>query len=194
MSRIEEIYVSTDIETDGPIPGVYSMLSLASAGFRPDGICIATFSANIEPLEGAKQDPETMSWWKKHPEAWDACTYLARPPDEVMKGYCNWVNSLSGHPVFVAYPAGFDFTFVYWYLIRYVGWSPFRFGALDIKTYAMAMLGKGYREISKRTMPRRWFGKHRHSHVALDDAIEQGLLFYNMLKENLKIRCPDIQG
>ncbi|MBC7930275.1 MAG: exonuclease, partial [Rubrivivax sp.] len=26
-----EIYVSTDVETDGPIPGVYSMLSIGSA-------------------------------------------------------------------------------------------------------------------------------------------------------------------
>ena len=33
-------------------------------------------------------------------------------------------------------------------------------------------------------MPKRWFDeKHRHSHVALDDAIEQGSLFCNMLAE-----------
>jgi hypothetical protein len=31
-----EIYVSTDVETDGPIPGVYSMLSFASAAYRAD--------------------------------------------------------------------------------------------------------------------------------------------------------------
>ena len=31
-----EIYVSTDVETDGPIPGPYSMLSLGSAAFRAE--------------------------------------------------------------------------------------------------------------------------------------------------------------
>ena len=29
-----EIYISTDVETDGPIPGPHSMLSLASAAQR----------------------------------------------------------------------------------------------------------------------------------------------------------------
>ncbi|HCU53603.1 MAG TPA: exonuclease, partial [Gammaproteobacteria bacterium] len=28
-----EIYISTDIEADGPIPGAHSMLSLASAAY-----------------------------------------------------------------------------------------------------------------------------------------------------------------
>ena len=33
-------------------------------------------------------------------------------------------------------------------------------------------------------MPRRWFDKLPHNHVALDDALEQGALFCNMLGEN----------
>jgi hypothetical protein len=33
-------------------------------------------------------------------------------------------------------------------------------------------------------MPRSWFGDSRHSHVALDDAIEQGALFCAMLAAN----------
>lgn len=33
-------------------------------------------------------------------------------------------------------------------------------------------------------MPASWFDPHPHDHVALDDAIEQGLLFCNMLSEN----------
>ena len=33
-------------------------------------------------------------------------------------------------------------------------------------------------------MPQRWFDPHRHTHVALDDAIEQGALFINMLHED----------
>ncbi|HZT80440.1 MAG TPA: hypothetical protein VFA26_09465, partial [Gemmataceae bacterium] len=85
---------------------------------------------------------------------------------------------------FVAYPAGFDFLFVYWYLIRFAGESPFSFSALDVKTYAMAMLKTEYREATKRNMPRRWFDDLPHTHQALDDAIEQGALFCNMLAEN----------
>jgi hypothetical protein len=34
-------------------------------------------------------------------------------------------------------------------------------------------------------MPKRWFPAAPRPHVALDDAREQGLLFINLLKENL---------
>jgi len=43
--------------------------------------------------------------------------------------------------VFVGYLAAFDFMFVHWYLVRFTGSSPFSHSALDIKTYAMALLG-----------------------------------------------------
>ena len=91
-------------------------------------------------------------------------------------------------PVFVAYPAAFDFLFVYWYLIRFAGESPFSHSALDIKTYAMALLKRDYRDSTKRNMPARWFDKLPHTHIALDDAIVLGALFCNMLAENLKQR------
>jgi hypothetical protein len=102
-----------------------------------------------------------------------------------MRRYVSWLKALPGRPVFVGYPAGFDFLFVYWYLIRFTQESPFSFSALDIKTYAMAVLKTEYRESVKRNMPRRWFDPLPHSHVALDDAVEQGALFCNMLAENL---------
>lgn len=57
-----------------------------------------------------------------------------------MREYAVWLKGLPRKPVFVAYPAGFDFTFVYRYLIRFTGHSPFSHSALDIKTYAMASL------------------------------------------------------
>lgn len=53
---------------------------------------------------------------------------------------------------------------------------------MDIKTLAMAMLDKPYRQCVKRNMPRQWFDPMPHTHVALDDAIEQGAMFCNMLK------------
>ena len=48
-----EVYVSTDVEADGPIPGPHSMLSFGSAAYLPDKKLVGTFSANLETLEGA---------------------------------------------------------------------------------------------------------------------------------------------
>lgn len=97
-----------------------------------------------------------------------------------------WLKQLPGKPVFVGYPAAYDFMFVYWYLIRFASESPFSHSALDIKSYAMAVLKTEFRETAKRKMPKHWFDKLPHTHVALDDAIEQGSLFCNILEEQRK--------
>lgn len=177
-----EIYVSTDIESDGPIPGSYSMLSFASAAFNAEKEMLGTYSANLETLPSAKQDPATMRWWTKFPQAWASCRENCLSPKQAMLDYQAWLKNLPGKPVFVAYPAAFDFMFIYWYLIEFTGHSPFSHSALDIKTFAMAMLNKPYRKSNKTNMPKDWFDDLPHSHVALDDAIEQGHLFCNMLQ------------
>jgi hypothetical protein len=179
-----EIYVSTDVETDGPIPGPHSMLSFASAAYRADKTLVSTFSANLELLPEAVGHPETMAWWRGQPEAWAEARRDPEDPATVMPRYVAWVKRLPGKAAFVAYPAGFDFLFMYWYMIRFTGDSPFSFSALDMKTFAMALLKCDYREAVKRNMPRHWFDPLPHTHKALDDAIEQGALFCNMLAEN----------
>jgi len=179
-----EIYISTDVETDGPIPGPHSMLSLGSAAYTADKRLVSTFSANFETLQDATAHPKTAQWWATQPEAWAACRKDLEPPEAAMARYVAWIKTLPGKPVFVAYPAGFDFLFVYWYLMRFVGESPFSHSALDVKSFAMAIMKKDYRESTKKNMPKHWFDKMPHTHVALDDAIEQGALFCNMLKES----------
>jgi hypothetical protein len=179
-----EIYVSTDVETDGPIPGPHSMLSFGSAAYSATKELLSTFTANLETLPQACAHPKTEEWWATQPEAWAACRRNLEDPATAMTRYVTWLKSLPGHPVFVAYPVGFDFLFVYWYLIRFVGESPFSHSALDVKTFAMALLKGDYRDSAKCNMPKRWFDTLPHSHIALDDAIEQGTLFCNMLNEN----------
>jgi hypothetical protein len=182
-----EIYVSTDIEADGPIPGPHSMLSFGSAAYRADKTLIGTFTANLETLPGATGHPDTMAWWQQQQAAWLACRQNPQPPELVMPQYATWLMRLPGKPVFVGYPAAWDFMFIYWYLMRFVGESPFSHSALDIKSYAMAVLKKSFRGTSKQTMPRHWFDDLPHNHIALDDAISQGALFCNILAEHQRI-------
>lgn len=179
-----EIYVSTDIEADGPIPGPHSMLSFGSAAFDDAGRMLGTFSANLDLLEGATGAPGTMSFWRDNPAAWNATRVDCQAPSVAMPAYVAWLKALPGKPVFVGYPVAFDFMFVYWYLMRFAGESPFSHSALDIKTFAMAMLKLPYRNSTKHNMPKRWKSEAPHTHVALDDAIEQGLLFCSMLAES----------
>jgi len=189
MSRkkVKEIYVSCDIESDGPIPGVYSMLSIGCVAFTEDGKIISTFEVNLETLPNAKQDPDTMEWWSRQPEAWRACRSNLTDPGEAMLELNNWLKNLPGKPVLTCYPSGFDHMFTYWYLVNFVGAKEcaISFSGIDIKTYAMAIMKKPYTKCTKNRMPKSWFSKdYKHDHTALNDALGQYRLFYNMLKEN----------
>lgn len=184
----KEIYISTDVESDGPIPGMNSMLSFASVALTDAGDVISTFERNLETLEGAKPDNETMKWWQTQPAAWAAHRKDIVPAPHAMADYIAWVTELPGTPVFVAYPAGYDFMFMYWYMMRYVGSSPFSFSAIDVKTFAMCLLKRDFRKTTKDKFPAKWFdNRFKHTHTAIDDAMEQGLMFINMLKESRKI-------
>ncbi|MCA9801032.1 MAG: exonuclease [Cyanobacteria bacterium HKST-UBA02] len=178
----KEIYVSCDVETDGPVPWPYSMLQLGAAAFRPGGEMISTFSANLRELEGGRKHEETMRFWSENQSLYDATRENLEGPEEAMLRFDAWLAELPGSPVFVAYPAGFDFTFVYWYLINFVGASRFSHSALDIKTLAMVAMRSTYRGASKSRMPASWFSPAPHTHVAVEDAIEQGELFFNILR------------
>ena len=60
-------------------------------------------------------------------------------------------------------------------------YSPFSFSCIDVKTYASVILNLPYRKSGKRSFPKDWFDKkNKHTHVALDDAIEQGHIFMKM--------------
>jgi hypothetical protein len=186
-----EIYFSCDVEADGPIPGEYSMLSFGAAAFSKKGELIATFTENLFPLPGAKQHPDTMAWWQqaKQRAAWDACHQDQKDPEAVMKSFAFWVTGISeprmAKPVFVGYPVSFDWLFLYWYLMKFAGRSPFEpsYSGLDLESYAMRALGLPYTEIKSDKFPQEWKPqKNERPHVALSDAIEQGELFINMLR------------
>lgn len=179
-----EIYVSTDIEADGPIPGPNSMYSFGSYAFDWTGKEYGTFYATLTEIPGAAADQKTKTdFWDKHPDAFAMARKDAEDPALVMPRYRDWLKKLPGPPVFVGYPATYDFMFVYWYLMKYAGESPFAHSALDIKTYACCLMKKPFRQSTKKGMPPVWFPKDPHTHNGLDDAIEQGKLFLAMMAE-----------
>lgn len=181
---MQEVYVSCDVEANGPIPGHNSMLSLGAVAFDEKGVELGAKLWNLEELPLSSPDEDTMQWWDTQPEAWKAIRKDLVQPAVAMKEFVSWVNRLPGSPVFVGYPACYDFMFVYWYLRYYDHASPFSHSGLDIKTMAMAIMGTSYRGSTKKNMPKRWFPKGvPHTHVPVDDAREQGLLFFSMMKD-----------
>ena len=181
-----ETYVSVDIEADGSIPGINSMLSLGAAAFQlPSRTPIATFEINLTPLPTATADPDTMKWWASQEEAWEYVNQNRRDPAEAMQEFAAWTKGLPGKPAMVCYPA-WDFMWVYWYLWHFTGTRPYGLGCLDIKTLAMSQMKRPLRQCVKRNMPKFWFqGTPRHSHKALEDALGQGIMFVNIMNDML---------
>jgi hypothetical protein len=87
-------------------------------------------------------------------------------------------------PVLVAYPLSFDWSWLYWYFIRYSAeGSPFAYSrCFDIKT---ALAVKAAIPISKagrsRILPA-LRPRHVHTHNAVDDAIAQAEIFANVFE------------
>lgn len=184
---MKPLYVSIDIEVDGPCPGTHAMLSLGLAWRLSPGEEVQTWQRNLFPLTDCT-DSRTMEWWMRRPEAWRAATENPMHPWKAMRDLDEVMSSLSGQgrlPVFVAYPAGFDFSFLYYYVRRYLDSPPwFTFSCVDIKTLAWSHLGDGYRHATKRNMPSRWFeGAPKHTHKASEDAHGQLILFENICKD-----------
>ena len=192
----QEVYISVDAETDGPIPGPYSMVSFgayAACSRTVDGDIAGpfpqsptnTFYAELQPIS-ERYDPEALAvsgLTREHLLA------NGEDPAAVMTRFAAWVHAIAARPevggvVFAAYPLGFDWSFVYWYLVNFAG-TPSPFGHskhLDIKSYYAARAGKLIGHAVKRRMPRSLMSNHPHTHNPLDDAIEQGELLTNLLR------------
>jgi hypothetical protein len=193
---IKEIYISVDIESDGPIPGPYSMVSLGAvvAGHRTSDGEVVKLDV-LAPENGfyAELKPISRQW---KPEAL-AISGFSREyilengdnPQIVMTNFAKWVTSaIETHgaktAIFAAYPLGFDWMFTYWYLVNFSAMeSPFGHSRhIDIKTLYSAKADEVISYSTKRNIPRFLHSKLPHTHNAKDDAAEQGQLLMNLLQ------------
>jgi hypothetical protein len=175
-----EIYVVTDVEADGPVPAIYSMRSLGSVAVTESGDRIGYHTFNLLPLPEARTDPDTMAFWAQHPQAWQACNEMCQDPAVALPNYRDWLKSLPGEPVFVAYPAAYDFMFTAWYLHTFAGECPFGYSALCVKTLAMVYGGDGYLNSGSRVS--KLLGRPSNPHVAFPDAELEAEYFLELLR------------
>lgn len=160
------------------------MYSFAAVAYDDKGNEISSYYATLDTLPDAIPggDPDTMVWWSHQGYAFNEARKDTRPPDVVLPEFIQWCRDLPGKVCVVGYPVTFDFMWLYWYAIKFVGPSvPFGFQGIDIKTMAWMKLGGQYKHAAKRNFPRHWFrGAPAHTHHPLDDARGQGINFFNI--------------
>jgi hypothetical protein len=182
------MYFSVDIEADGPIPGPFSMVSIgvAVAGTRDPDFTPAypgspTFYRELRPISD-EWDPQALAISGLQR---DDLLQHGADPALAMTELTAFIEETAGtaRPVFVAYPAGYDWMFTYWYLIRFTGRSAFGHSScLDLKTMYAIRADVPMSAAAKGAMPRHLLSTRPHTHNALDDAIEQAELFANLMR------------
>jgi hypothetical protein len=188
MIEEDQVYIVVDIEGDGPAPGLHSMLSLAAIATTPDHE-VSRFYRKLLPLEGASPDVNTTAWWKSQPEAWAEVTKDREDPADVIKAFCDWLDSLGADPIFAASPIGLDYTFVSWYLFRFVGRNPFMneknaIRTLDIRSYIAGKFGYSFNDSSRAKLPAELTnGMQAHTHRAIDDAAGYAFLLRKLIND-----------
>lgn len=188
--RPVDIYFSADVETDGPIPGPYSMLSFAlvEAG-RYDGVTFqrapasaASFYAELRPISD-DFEPEALAVNGLDRER---LMQAGEDPVDAMTRASEWVSRQShgGSPILVAYPLSFDWTWLYWYFVRFsAAGSPFKHSrCFDLKTAFATKAGLPIAGSGRDKLPVALRSHRVHSHHALDDAREQAEIFANVFE------------
>jgi hypothetical protein len=184
-----DLYISADVETDGPVPGSYSLLSfgLTLVG-RYDGSNFerfetgeTTFYRELQPIsERFEEEALSVNGLDR-----ESLKENGLDPGSAMAEAAEWIVSMSDgcRPVLVAYPVAFDWSFLYWYFESFApGGSPFGHSScLDIRTLYQAVAGTVFDRSGKAAMPDFLRPDNPHTHNALDDAVEQGELFANLL-------------
>lgn len=183
-----QIYVVVDVENNGPTPGLYSMLAIGAVATTKQGE-VSTFYAKIKPLENASEHHSTMKWWRSQPEAWREVCKDAEAPNKVILEFYDWINRLGAEPVFVAHPIAVDYTFVSWYLYKFVNKNPFEQNkaniilSLDIRSFISGRFKRSLVESSRGNLPKSLLkNMPEHSHNALDDAKGYAVILRNILR------------
>ena len=185
-----DYYFSADIESDGPIPGPYSMLSFALvfAGSydgkkfnRPQDYS-QCFYRELRPISDSfEQEALDIN-------GLDRKNLIANGSDPkiAMLEAFNWVRSICKNesPVLVAYPISFDWTFLYWYFVNYCkDGSPFGYSqCFDIKTAWSVKSGLPLSKSGRSRIPFFLQSSRKNNHHAIDDATAQAELFANVFE------------
>jgi ribonuclease T len=174
-----ESYISVDVETAGPNPGDYSLLSIwACVVFKPN----EQFYVEIKPVnQNLTDEALEISGLKL-----DDLTQNGITPPKAMSQFADWVGGVTPkgrQPIFVAFNAPFDWMFVHEYFYRYLGYNPFGHKALDIKAFYMGLTGVPWAETGMNQVSQRFLGEFDLTHNALQDALDQAKIFRSMLDE-----------
>ena len=168
-------YIMVDVESDGPIPGDFSMISFGAV--IVDEKLDKTFYGQLKPISD-KYVQEALKVSGHSREE----TLLFDDPKEVMENFSSWIKSVvKDKTIFISDNNGFDWMFICWYFHHFTGSNPFG--------YSSQNLGSLYKGVVKDVFQNfKHLRKTKHTHNPVEDAIGNAEALLIIKKEfSLKI-------
>lgn len=166
--------VVVDVESDGPCPGLYSMISFGAVAIDSSGTLDKTFEGKVAPLPGAKRLEAAARISGISRELHESF----EPPLVVMERFAQWLAKLAPKGTkltFVSDNPAFDWQFINYYFHEFLGSNPFGFSARRIGDFYSG-LTKNYRAQWKHLR------KTSHDHSPVNDAKGNAEALLSMFK------------
>lgn len=150
-------YIMVDIESDGPIPGDYSMISFGAVIVDKD--LDKTFYGQLKPIS-ENWIPEALAVSGHTREE----TLAFEEAKTVMENFSNWLKeNCKGRPMFISDNNGFDWMFVCWYFHHFTGENPFGHSSQNLGSMYKGLVNDTFKNFKHLKIT-------PHTHHPVDDA------------------------
>jgi hypothetical protein len=182
---MQKAFFSFDIEADGPSPCQNSMRSFGAVLLSEQCAVLWRREFNLVPLDGHVQDHRTMTeFWALFPEAWEHCNRNQCDPVKAFTKLATEIETLKEKYDItpVAAPAAYDWQWVNYYFQNASVDNPLGYTAFCISTFLKSI--NPSKSIKTDSKFEKQFDdeKYPHTHMPLDDAIEEGMRFLKALE------------
>lgn len=132
-------YIMVDIEADGPVPGLYSMVSLGAVIVEPE--LNRTFRAELAPISDQWREDNLAVCGLTREQTLDF-----PPPAEAMQAFANWIETETkpGRRMITDNPT-FDGGFINYYFERFLGPEKNPFGYNNARHLGVHLAGLSQR-------------------------------------------------
>ena len=175
---MKQVYFCVDVESDGPIPGEYSMVCFGAVviDFNNLQFPLPTYYGEVAPIS-----PN----WIAESLAISKITRLQHESFEnsadAMTRFLSFINQHTENgtkrPIFISDNNGYDWSFINWYLWKYTNQNPFGWSSGSINWLYKGITKNFYTSFKH-------LRKTKHTHNPVDDAMGNAESFIEMVKQN----------
>lgn len=161
-----------DIESDGPIPGDYSMLEFGAV-IVDDKLDKTFYSGKIRPISNFFNPGALESIGYSRGET----MMFTGDPKETMEEFAHWIKKYSiDKPMFISDNNGFDWMFICWYFHHFTNKNPFGHSSTNLGSLYKGMVKTMFKNFKH-------LRKTKHTHNPVDDAMGNAEAFLHMINK-----------